>query len=187
VWTQSLCQSFCYSELTHFAMMNSAIFCYSELNQFAIMLSYFMILSPFSRSCLSFCYSAQSFCKIAQLFCRFHQPFSKMTDAGVGARGGSMARSGWFTAQSVGRVGSSHAGARGTVHTYLAPPLWPHAPDRAATRSSQHAPTEPTDPARNDPCDSAIFYVHLVILLKCQSFCYSEFNYFVIVNLAILL
>jgi hypothetical protein len=26
VWTQSLCQSFCYSELSHFAMMNSAIF-----------------------------------------------------------------------------------------------------------------------------------------------------------------
>jgi hypothetical protein len=105
-----------------------------------------------------------------------------MTDAGVGARGGSMARSGWFTARSVGRVGSSHTGARGTVHAYLAPLLWPHAPDRAATRSSQHAPTEPIDPARNDPRDSAIF-----ILLKCQSFCYSEFNYFVIVNLAILL
>jgi hypothetical protein len=60
-------------------------------------------------------------------------------------------------------------------------------------RANTCQPSWPT-PRTLDPCDSAIFYLHSVILLKClpfygfaQSFCYSELSHYAIVNSAILL
>jgi hypothetical protein len=51
-----------------------------------------------------------------------------MTDAGVGARGGSAARSRWLVAWSVGRVGLSPTGASGMAHAWLGQSVAPLGP-----------------------------------------------------------